>query len=273
MTRKCCICEKQEPFHVVGENGLTWCAPCSLSYLREIGEPKPDEPAGFQWSQNMYAKWTHVYNLHFCRRIVRIKKWKDDAKTLLDMGAKHGFWVDFLQNNSLIESIGMEPNEKMRVFARIHEVRFWREPLLLSPDGLADLDKRFDVITCCDVLDHIEDPNQYLEDIKSKLAKDGLLYLQVPDVLDVPLERSKLFKDGPLNLPQHIWHFNLSSISALLEKHGFFVREWWSGIMDVVKTYEAGGPDKETVALWSQAIKEKRGNRISLIAKLSKPCT
>lgn len=269
MIRQCCICEKKKTFHFITEHGLAWCQECNLYFSPKLEDTKPEQFAedvqkghAEYWSTSeMYQKWKKVFNLHFCSRIMRITKHCPDSKSLLDIGAGYGLWIKFLLDNELLDASGVEPNQVMRQYAydkwgiTLHE-----ETKMLS---------HFDAIACCDVLEHIPDPNKFIEDIKKHLAPDGILYLQVPDVLDDPLEPPKLLRNGPLNIPTHIWQFNFKSISKLLDKHGFVIQEWWSGVMDVIKVYETGGPNKQTIALWNRAIAEKRGNRISLVAKLS----
>jgi SAM-dependent methyltransferase len=48
-------------------------------------------------------------------------------------------------------------------------------------DALRQIDKRFELITCFDVLEHLEDPTCALRAIKEKLTPDGLILVTVPN--------------------------------------------------------------------------------------------
>jgi 2-polyprenyl-3-methyl-5-hydroxy-6-metoxy-1,4-benzoquinol methylase len=48
-------------------------------------------------------------------------------------------------------------------------------------DALSQIDKRFSLITCFDVLEHLADPISALQSIKEKMTDDGLIFVTVPN--------------------------------------------------------------------------------------------
>jgi SAM-dependent methyltransferase len=70
----------------------------------------------------------------------------------------------------------------------------------------------FDAISLVHVLEHIESPRQFLEQVKSKLAPDGLLIIQLPHYVENPFE---------LFVADHATHFDRNTIGTLLDTLGF----------------------------------------------------
>jgi len=77
----------------------------------------------------------------------------------------------------------------------------------------------FDFIYCLQVLEHVEDPNEFLEIIYDSLRMGGKFCLAVPNELFS-------FKEGNVGmfLFQHLNYFTPETIQALLEKNGFKIK-------------------------------------------------
>lgn len=74
--------------------------------------------------------------------------------------------------------------------------------------------KGFDVVLCCEVLEHIEEPLKTLKVIHSKLKKGGKL------ILILPIEKKKRPEFFDYN--QHFYSWNSQSITNLLMRAGFY---------------------------------------------------
>lgn len=78
-------------------------------------------------------------------------------------------------------------------------------------------EKSFDLITFNKVLEHLKNPEDFLEKAKQLLSHDGIIYVEVPDgeeaLKDSP-EREEFFID-------HHHAFSFRSLGVLLEKSGF----------------------------------------------------
>jgi 2-polyprenyl-3-methyl-5-hydroxy-6-metoxy-1,4-benzoquinol methylase len=84
-------------------------------------------------------------------------------------------------------------------------------------------DASFDVVTLWHVFEHLPAPHQALE-IASRLLTDrGTLVIAVPNIAGA---QARLFKTRwfHLDVPRHLVHYSLGSLSALLRQHGFAVR-------------------------------------------------
>ena len=75
----------------------------------------------------------------------------------------------------------------------------------------------FDIVLMSEVLEHVDDPTRYLQEIFKILAEDGQLCMSVPN-RDFLLKKSYLasFKNNP-----HLSHFTQKSLRIMLEKVGF----------------------------------------------------
>jgi SAM-dependent methyltransferase len=83
----------------------------------------------------------------------------------------------------------------------------------------------FDAITMWHTLEHFRDPLTTLGEARARLAPGGTLIVAVPDAagLQASMFGSKWFH---LDVPRHLHHFNRESLSAVLGKAGFAVRQW-----------------------------------------------
>ncbi len=80
---------------------------------------------------------------------------------------------------------------------------------------------KFDIVTLNKVLEHVDDPIQFLRGTHSWLSNEGFLYLELPD-------GELAFKDSPLReefFIEHIHIFSIPSTIALINKAGYLVHQ------------------------------------------------
>jgi SAM-dependent methyltransferase len=82
----------------------------------------------------------------------------------------------------------------------------------LFTGGPADAPGTFDAITMIHALEHIPDPQQYLESIKQKLNPGGILVLEQPHFIENPFD---------LLIADHCSHFSGETLTNLLNAAGF----------------------------------------------------
>lgn len=80
-------------------------------------------------------------------------------------------------------------------------------------------DNCFDAVICTELLEHLKEPGECLEEIKRVLRPGGYLYLSVPQSWGLHYE------------PQDYWRFTRYGVNYLLDKHNF----------RLVKTERVGG--------------------------------
>src|SRR5690606_29812299 len=103
----------------------------------------------------------------------------------------------------------------------------------MLPVELADIEswttqKRFSVITICDVLEHVKDPMAVLKKCHQLLMPNGVIYVQVPCVLGLRYP----FRAN-LGLPHHLWQFAPKTLARLIKSSQFSSVKYWTGVQGI----------------------------------------
>ena len=142
-----------------------------------------------------------------------IKKFKPKGN-LLDIGCGTGEFVKEIQKKAFF-TMGIEPNLKARTSAiELNKLTVF-DKIEKLPDGI-----KFDVITLWHVLEHINDLNIILYQIKNLLNRDGLLIIAVPNSGSFDAKYYKEFW-AAYDLPRHLYHFDKNSMELLVRKLDF----------------------------------------------------
>ncbi len=78
---------------------------------------------------------------------------------------------------------------------------------------------KFDIITLWHVLEHVENLNEKLSELKSYLAEGGIIFIAVPnhESIDAKIYQSNW---AAYDVPRHLWHFSKENMRTLLQSHG-----------------------------------------------------
>ena len=95
---------------------------------------------------------------------------------ILDLGCNTGFLVNLLQQKGY-EVYGCDSSEAAIAFGRQQGIRNLQ---VVEGNRLPFGDKEFDMILCLDVLEHLADDRQGLQEIKRVLKPGGLAIITVP---------------------------------------------------------------------------------------------
>jgi len=134
---------------------------------------------------------------------------------LLDIGCGGGVFIHtFLHSCAGWDAAGVEPTP---AFAELAARRLNRPVITGSYRSSLFAEQRFDLITVNQVLEHVIDPVAFLEDVRHNLADSGLLYLEVPDVLDL----GHLPPSHDRFMMQHLWIFSRSSLVNVCRRAGY----------------------------------------------------
>jgi 2-polyprenyl-3-methyl-5-hydroxy-6-metoxy-1,4-benzoquinol methylase len=89
----------------------------------------------------------------------------------------------------------------------------------ITDESFGKFEKTADLIICCHVLEHLLDPVSYLNEIREKLKKDGLFYVEIPLLENINREYfgeiAKCFQNA------HVYYFTKVSLENLARKSGF----------------------------------------------------
>lgn len=130
---------------------------------------------------------------------------------LLDIGAGTGDFLAYAKSKKW-EVVGIEPSSKAKDLALKKGVKFVESTEELS-------DNSFDVITMFHVLEHVEDLDKQLSELKRISKPNGIIIIAVPNFKSFDAKYYKEFW-AAYDVPRHIWHFSKISIQKLFSKKG-----------------------------------------------------
>jgi len=210
------------------------------------------------WSYpEFFDKYDFVFERFFEQRWQTLHAAFPKLRSLLDVGCGYGFFLDYVKDR--VPTLkGLELDPKVAAYAQN------ARGLDVSSIPIENYDAPapFDCITMCDVLEHLRDPVMVLNHCRSTLSDEGIIYIQAPNLVGFRLPTGHGW-----GLPHHIWQFGPSSLCALLEKTGFEVLGWSTGVLGVIGAYENGGPTIAQRLVWSLAQTLKIGNRLAMVAR------
>ena len=136
-------------------------------------------------------------------------------KNVLEVGCQRGFLLNEFQKRGAKRVVGIEPG-KVELWVDDSGTALDIRRGLLSRDILKEKD--FDLVYSLQVLEHVEDPNEFLQIIFDSLNVEGRLFLAVPNEIFS-------LKEGNVGmfLFQHLNYFTSDILQSLLNKNGFNV--------------------------------------------------
>ena len=167
-----------------------------------------------------YAADAKLFRKNFRLRLRELEKFLDPARhrRLLEIGCAYGFFLDTARGEfAHVEGIDITDAG----------VRYAREKLKLDvvqADFLAhDYGARkFDAVCMWDTIEHLREPQRYVEKIAAHTERGALFALTTGDIesLNARLRRDRWRLIHP---PTHLHYFSPKSIARLLDAHGFDV--------------------------------------------------
>lgn len=230
---KCLVCGSNhfEPFLVCKdytvsqENfNIVSCKSCGFKFTN----PRPEDSViGNYYKAESYVshsntkkgiinKLYHLVRSYTLKKKVSLVNSYVSRGTILDYGCGTGMFLKSCKDNGW-ESFGMEPDDSARKIASEHGLNVFSDKARIQT---YISDKQFSAITLWHVLEHVTDMNETLSFFKSKLKKDGVLIIAVPNHVSYD---AKYYKEhwAAYDVPRHIYHFDVKSMSSLLSNSGF----------------------------------------------------
>ncbi|WP_128330203.1 class I SAM-dependent methyltransferase [Apibacter sp. HY039] len=144
-----------------------------------------------------------------------ISKYKSEGK-ILDYGCGDGSFLNFIKkNNFRVE--GYEPNIKAKLNA---EVKIGKQHIFDNIDSINS--NSYDIITLWHVLEHIPNPEEIILKLKSKLNKEGILIIAVPNFESYD---AKFYKENwaAWDVPRHLFHYGKKGAINFFTQNGLNV--------------------------------------------------
>lgn len=157
------------------------------------------------------------YRLGYYDRLAEIRQVAPGAKTILDIGCAAGFFLDCCREHGY-DVYGLE------ISSWGHGIATNRLKLSVLKKHVSQLKKGeippIDVVTMYDILEHTEDPQADLKDIRKVMRGGGTLIVNLPN-MDSFMAKVTGPQWNKLIPPNHTFFFTQQTLRNLVEKVGF----------------------------------------------------
>jgi len=234
---KCSICGSykiEKKFSQTANNAVFKCTECGTEFLfpqLSDGELK------LLYSENYYKAWglqgeheneatKKMKMATFSLSIKLIQKYRPNGR-LLDIGCATGYLLE-VANQAGYETYGIEISEYSSTIAK---KKFGDKNIFCGTLEECDFEKNFfDAITMTDLIEHVRNPQNVLNEAASLLKPGGILLITTPD--DSTMSNKLFGKKWPHYKTEHFFYLNHKSIKMLADKCGF-------NLLDLEKTKKA----------------------------------
>lgn len=138
---------------------------------------------------------------------------------ILNVGCGHGLLANYIAAEIGLAVTGVDMNSALIAVARRSDVTGMNTFLVGDAAQLPVIADTFEMATCIEVLEHVDDPPRVLEGIRKALVPGGWLVLSVPNQNTNPFAET--------THSDHKQHFDVSELLASLRDAGFMIA--WSG--------------------------------------------
>lgn len=257
----CRACLGEKLFNVGSKNGfsLQRCAACGTVVV----DPYPDD-ATLQAFYSRYSrtdsylskKNSKLRRSH--KRVKRMLRSGAPGKTFLDVGCSVGF-VTVAAYEQGLEAHGIDIDAEA---IKIAQENFQGQGIFeaISIQELAKRGNRYDMIYLSEVIEHVNDPENFLDSISTLLKPGGLLYLTAPDAghFRVPANFMQWEMVTP---PNHLTYFTRRGLKKILARHGLKAERFDFALKPGMKVF-IRKQDYENNRVYGGIRKEKKRNKV-----------
>ncbi len=141
-----------------------------------------------------------------------------NRSTILDIGCGSGLLVDKLAKIGY-QASGLDWSEPAIRFAREH---YQGEYLLADVEQGISIGRTFDCAVASHILEHMENPHEFLQSVKRILEPEGYLVIAVPN-LDWWNPKSLYRSVSTIFDPEHVIGYSVKGLRKVLEANGYEV--------------------------------------------------
>jgi len=229
----CPVCKNQKlsPFitcedHTVSHEkfNIVSCESCGFKFTNPI--PEASELGNYYKSEDyishsntkkgIISRLYHAVRRYTLKQKLALASSYVSRGTILDYGCGTGMFLKVCEEAGW-NAFGVEPDSGARVIAKGMGLRTFKDKVDLSYELQG---ATFDAITLWHVLEHVTDLEETLSFFRSKLNKEGVLIIAVPNYTSYDAGYYKKFW-AAYDLPRHLYHFEITTISKLLSGFGF----------------------------------------------------
>jgi len=200
--------------------GVIKCCGCGL--VRLLDNPLTMEYYQSDEYRNAYNETSNpsdYIKMHDNEQPPRLDKIGADFfrdKTVLDYGCGGGAFLDLVSGLSG-KTLGIEP------FSGYHESLIGRGHKIFPDIETAQSEYKDQVesVVSFGVLEHVENPQQYLKNAYGLLKKGGKMYLETDNLHDILMKLNITSFDEFFYRTAHLWYFEDKTLKQMAEQAGF----------------------------------------------------
>ena len=199
---------------------LLQCKSCGFMFV--YPQPTKEELEEI-YSENYFDEWgskeaenalREIKMKTYRKQLLEIGKFQD-FHTILDIGCGLGYSLDSAVEQGY-EITGVEFNEVIA-----NEIRQRHEKIYTNLDEILAKNKKYDVITLMEVLEHLPDLSKLFTELHQLTSENSLVMLTT---IDADSGRAKFLRDGWYHIHHdHLWYFTPRICTELFERNGFQV--------------------------------------------------
>lgn len=231
---QCPLCNNQQDNqiilqaqHFIAERGyldLAQCSACESVWFPEAASKNASYPPIEQVLQDP----NFIYLIHHYLEIVNGLNWKvpmlerlpfEQFNSVLEIGCNAGVALDYCRTLwPAKQVIGLEPSAYGVLGSKLLEL-----PILASylAEASSLKDKAFDFIYATEVLEHVAEPVQFLQELKAQLSPNGMILLTTPraEILQPKTAPGELY--ATLSTGSHYFVASAKQLEQLAYQAGF----------------------------------------------------
>jgi len=191
------------------------CNDCAVVYKAPFPKPKELKKGYEESIDKQYLSLLSERRESFREVLRLVESYAKRRGRLLDIGCGEGTLLDIARERNW-EVTGVEPNKHFVAWAKKNY-----NLSILQGDAFNKKLKKgyYDAITLLDVIEHVHNPQEYLNRCYELLAPGGIIFISTPDFGSLPSKvmRRKWF----YILSIHVFYFTRQTLSRILHKAGF----------------------------------------------------
>lgn len=223
MKKECRLCKskKLSVFLSLKDFKLLKCSSCQIIFIDPFPSATLQKEAnrelyGRQMVQKEYWKKLPQLKRRVKKAVTELQKFKKDGK-LLDVGCGFGLFLEMAKEAGFkVYGVEMEKETVKAVQEKFGLKNIYQKNI----KEIGFPERYFDVITLFDILEHLENPEVILKELKKLLKPNGVLVVQSPNIKSIMFKLTKE-KWNWLLFPNHLYHFTPKSLASLLNDSGY----------------------------------------------------
>tara|TARA_B100000989_G_C19531606_1_gene470280 strand:+ start:4517 stop:5419 length:903 start_codon:yes stop_codon:yes gene_type:complete len=201
---------------------IFYCSHCNVETLDPSQHLTIDNYSSDEYRSNLdqfdpYKHESEHFNHYlFANEIISSMPIKFTGETILDSGSASGKILDMFGKN-FINKLAVEPSFKFKKILQKKKYTWFKT----QSDVLKNYKNKVDLIISSKVIEHVNNPLNYLKEIYDLLKEGGRAVITTPNRQDVLLNSigEKYFKF--FYRTQHLWYFDSKSLTYTANKAGF----------------------------------------------------